>query len=124
MREIIKRRKNGFILGIFTFLILGIFTFSNELLRLVEAHNMIPYSIDWSDTNLITVDNTWSVSNELGVRGYSGADTPVTTGQDARTVLAESFALNVWANQTNPNTLVLGGAAEFEKEGLKEYARD
>ncbi|MBA4123392.1 MAG: VCBS repeat-containing protein [Acidobacteria bacterium] len=81
---------------------------------LVEAHNAIPYSINWTNTNLITTDNVWSVNAELGVRGYSGADTPVVPGTNARTVLPESLILNVKANQTNPDALVEGGVAEFE----------
>ena len=102
---ILKRRRNAFVLSIFTILIISI---------IALAHNAIPYSIDWTNTNLITTDNVWSVSNELGVRGYSGADTPVASGTDARTVLPESLILNVKANQTNPDALVEGGVAEFE----------
>ena len=114
MGKILKRRKNAFILSIFTFVIISVFTLSDELLLLVEAHNLIPYSIDWTDTNLITVDNNWSVSDDLGARGYSGSDTPVTPGQDARTFLTESLVVDVDANETNPDTLVEGGVAEFE----------
>ncbi|MDQ3711817.1 MAG: hypothetical protein M3388_06320 [Acidobacteriota bacterium] len=66
---------------------------------LVEAHVALPYSIDWTNTNLITTDNVWIESAELSVRGYSGADIPVAPGTDARTVLAESLILNVKANQ-------------------------
>ena len=114
MMKNLMKRKNAFILSIFTFLFIGIFSFTNELMLLVEAHNSIPYSIDWTNTNLITVDNTWSVSIELGVRGYSGADTPIVPGTDARTFLTESLILDVDANETNPDTLVEGGVAEFE----------
>jgi len=104
MKTLLKR-KNAFILSLFLILIVSIITL---------AHNPIPYSIDWTNTNLITTDNVWSVSGELGVRGYSGADTPVVPGTDARTVLPESLILNVKANQTNPDALVEGGVAEFE----------
>ena len=71
------------------------------------AHNPLPYSIDWTNPNLITTDNTWSVSNALGVRGYSGSDIAAGPGTDARTVLGESAVLNVKANQTNPNDSVI-----------------
>ena len=114
MRTTFKKRKNAAVLSIFTFLMICVFTFSNNLTVLVKAHNSIPYSIDWTNTNLIVTDNTWSVSAELGVRGYAGADTPVVPGADARTVLAESLILDVDANETDPNTLVEGGVAEFE----------
>ncbi len=105
MKKNLRKRKYISVLTIATILIITTIAF---------AHTAVPYFLDWSNPNLITTDNVWSVSNDLRVRGYSGADTPVTTGQDARTVLAESFALNVRANQTNPNTLVPGGVAEFE----------
>lgn len=82
----LKKRKNAFILSGFTILIASVITL---------AHNAIPYSINWTNTNLITTDNVWSVSNELGVRGYSGADTPVAPRAEARTALAESLILDV-----------------------------
>ncbi len=113
MKTFIKR-KNAFILSILTILTISIFSFSDRLMLLVEAHSTLPYSINWSNTNLITTDNVWTESQELGVRGYSGADIAVAPGTDARTVLAESLSLNVKANQTNPDTLIEGGVAEFE----------
>ncbi|MDQ3750371.1 MAG: hypothetical protein M3367_15360 [Acidobacteriota bacterium] len=61
------------------------------------------------------MDNVWDLSNpDLRIRGYSGADIIVAPGTDARTVLPDSAILNVKANQTNPDTLVEGGVAEFE----------
>ncbi|MDQ3042328.1 MAG: carboxypeptidase-like regulatory domain-containing protein [Acidobacteriota bacterium] len=109
------KRKNAFILSIFTIFTISIFSFSDRFMRSVEAHLSIPYSINWSNTNLITMDNVWDLSNlDLRIRGYSGADIPVAPGTDARTVLPDSTILNVKANQTNPDTLVEGGVAEFE----------
>ena len=105
MRKIVMKRRNAFILSIFAILVISLVAF---------AHNPIPYSIDWTNPNLITMDDTWSVSSALGVRGYSGSDIVAPAGTDARTILAESTMLNVRANQTNPNTLVPGGVAEFE----------
>ena len=105
MRMILKKQKYAFILSLFLILIVSI---------VALAHNPIPYSINWTNTNLITTDNVWSVNAELGVRGYSGADIPVAPGTDTRTVLPESLILNVKANQTNPDALVEGGVAEFE----------
>ncbi len=113
MKNFMKRR-NAFILSIFTIFTISIFSFSDRLMLLVEAHNLIPYSINWTNTNLITTDNVWIENAELVVRGYSGADIAAAPGTDARTVLAESLILNVKANQTNPDTLVEGGVAEFE----------
>ncbi|CAN5733289.1 hypothetical protein BH24ACI1_BH24ACI1_17240 [soil metagenome] len=86
MRMILKKQKYAFILSLFLILIVSI---------IALAHNPIPYSIDWTNTNLITTDNIWSVSGELGVRGYSGADTPVAPRAEARIALAESLILDV-----------------------------
>ena len=105
MKEIFKKRRNAFISSIFAILSITV---------VALAHNPIPYSIDWTNPNLIFADNVWQVSSALGVRGYSGSDIAVAAGTDARTVLGESTVLNVRANQTNPNTLVEGGVAEFE----------
>jgi len=88
MKTLIKR-KNAFILSIFTILTISIFSFSDRLMLLIEAHNPIPYSINWTNPNLILTDNVWEVSAELGVRGYSGADITAAPGTDARTVLVE-----------------------------------
>ncbi len=115
MMKTFMKRRNTFILSIFTIFTISIFSFSDRFMRSVEAHLSIPYSIDWSNTNLITMDNVWDLSNpDLRIRGYSGADINVTPGTDARTVLPDSAILNVKANQTNPDALVEGGVAEFE----------
>jgi len=60
MKTFMKRR-NAFILSIFTIFTISIFSFSDRFMRLVEAHLSIPYSIDWSNTNLITMDNVWDL---------------------------------------------------------------
>ncbi len=115
MMKILMKRKNAFILSIFTILTISIFSFSDRFMLLVEAHLSIPYSIDWTNTNLITTDNVWDLNNtELRIRGYSGADITAAPGTDARTILPDSAILNVKANQTNPDALVEGGVAEFE----------
>src|SRR6266481_4541694 len=83
--------------------------------RLLDAAaQSLPFRQDWTDTSLITLDNTWSgVPGILGFRGDSltlGVDT------DPQTILADgaSTPVSVIADQTNPNTLTTGGVAEFE----------
>ncbi len=68
MKTLMKRR-NAFVLSIFTIFTISIFSFSDRLMLLVEAHSALPYSINWTNTNLITTDNVWTESEELGVRG-------------------------------------------------------
>ena len=73
----------------------------------------LTFSQNWSDTGLITTDDTWS--GVPGVEGRRGDDLTTATGTDPQTVLADgaSTPLDVNANQTNPNTFATGGVAEF-----------
>src|SRR6188768_4243567 len=82
----------------------------------VSANNTpqtIPFSQNWTDIALITVDDTWT--GVPGIIGYRGDDLTVATGTDPRTLLADGSAtpVDVIANQTNPDTLATGGVAEF-----------
>ncbi|HEV7502680.1 MAG TPA: hypothetical protein VGQ33_21835, partial [Vicinamibacteria bacterium] len=74
----------------------------------------LPFSQNWSNTGLITVDNNWGAVP--GIIGYRGDDLTTATGTDPRTILVEGTGtpVNVIANQGNPNTLATGGVAEFD----------
>jgi len=69
-----------------------------------------PFSQNWTDTGLISVDDNWdNVPSIVGFRGDG------LTGIDPQTILAEGTGVvDVNANQTNPNTFTTGGVAEFE----------
>lgn len=74
----------------------------------------LPFSQNWSNADLITANNVWT--GVPGIEGYNGADSATTAaGTDPQTVLVvpPNNALNVSANQTNPNTNTAGGLAEF-----------
>ncbi len=79
-----------------------------------QTAQTLPYSQDWSDTSMITMDNDWS--GVPGVVGYRGDDLTTTIGLDAQTLLLDGSAtpVNVLANKTTPGTLTNGGIAEFE----------
>lgn len=68
---------------------------------------------DWSDTNQITANDDWSgVPGIVGYLGDINAASP--TGVDPRTLTAPALgAVDVVANQANPNTNTSGGVAEF-----------
>lgn len=68
---------------------------------------------DWSNTGLITGNDSWTnVPSIQGFLGDTNAGSP--TAVDPRTLTdANSGAIDVIANQTNPNTLTNGGVAEF-----------
>ncbi|MDP1828951.1 MAG: hypothetical protein Q8L48_37160 [Archangium sp.] len=73
----------------------------------------LPFSQDWSNAGLITVNDDWS--GVPGIIGYRGDALVSSTGTDPQLIVADGTAtpLNVSANQANPNTLTTGGLAEF-----------
>jgi endonuclease G len=74
----------------------------------------IPFNQDWSNVELITVDDNWS--SVPGIIGYRGDDLTTATGTDPQTILVDGSGtpIDVNANQTNPDTFVSGGVTEFE----------
>ncbi|MEO8042770.1 MAG: VCBS repeat-containing protein [Acidobacteriota bacterium] len=83
----------------------------------VSANNSpqtLPFSQNWT-TNAITTNDDWSpVPGIVGFLGDYTAASP--TAVDPRTLLDPfaSVAVDVIANQTNPDTLANGGVAEFD----------
>ncbi|MGY1458332.1 Calx-beta domain-containing protein [Luteimonas sp. A534] len=78
-----------------------------------DTPQILPFAQDWTDTTLISANNTWS--NVPGIVGYNGAGLAGGTGVDPQTILAPdaSGTVNVIANQVN-TTITNGGVAEFE----------
>ena len=50
----------------------------------------LPFSQNWTNTSLITVNNDWSAVP--GIVGYRGDDLVTATGVDPRTILADGSA--------------------------------
>ena len=73
----------------------------------------IPFSQNWTNPNLITVNDDWSAVP--GIIGYRGDNLTATTGVDPQTVLVDGIAtpVNVNANATDPASLS-GGIYEFD----------
>ena len=73
----------------------------------------VPFAQDWSDINLITVDDTWS--GVPGIIGYRGDGLTGVAGTDPRTILADGSGtpVDVNANIANPNTFGTGGVIEY-----------
>ncbi|HZG08887.1 MAG TPA: Calx-beta domain-containing protein [Allosphingosinicella sp.] len=71
------------------------------------------FSQDWSNIGLITANNNWSgVPNIIGYLGDIDSGSP--TGVDPRALTGANLGqVQVFANQTNPNTNTSGGVAEF-----------
>ena len=68
---------------------------------------------NWSNSALVTTNDDWSAVPSI--QGYLGdVDAGSPTGVDPRTITAAALgAVDVIANQANPNTLATGGVAEF-----------
>ena len=97
----------------------GTFFFTESGITLVSATNTpqsLPFSQNWSTTTLITANDDWS--GVPGIVGYLGdIAATTTTNVDPRTLLLDYSsvsAVDVIANQTNPDTLTNGGVAEFD----------
>lgn len=74
----------------------------------------VPFTQNWSNTGLITADDDWN--SVPGIIGYRGDELTGSTGTDPQTILADGSAtpIDVVANQTNPDTFISGGVAEFD----------
>lgn len=112
-------RRIRFFLCLLALIAAGTFQFAGIGIEIANANNTpqpLPFTQDWSNTNLITTNDDWS--NVPGIIGYLGDISAMsTTNVDPRTLLADYSsvsAVDVIANQTNPDTLTNGGVAEFE----------
>ncbi len=77
------------------------------------TYQSLPYSQNWANTGLITVNDDWS--GLPGVIGYRGDALTSANDVDPQSVLGQESPLvvDVNANQTNPNTFATGGVTEF-----------
>jgi hypothetical protein len=73
-----------------------------------------PLTQNWTNTGLITTNDDWS--GVPSINGYTGDVSPNNTNDaDPRTLLTDlSAAIDVNANQANPNTFNTGGVTEFD----------
>ena len=83
------------------------------LVRADQTAQTIPFSQNWTNTGLITANDTWS--GVAGIEGYLGQDMTAATGTDPQTLLGVSASgtdLDVIANLT-VTTATNGGVGEF-----------
>jgi len=78
------------------------FGLKSFIVRADNAAQTLPFSQNWTNTALITTNDTWT--GVPGIIGYRGDALVSGTGVNPQTVLTESTVVNVIANQTNPNT--------------------
>src|SRR5690606_33000504 len=78
-----------------------------------DTPQLLPFAQDWTDTSLISANNTWT--NVPGIVGYSGAGLAGGTAVDPQTILAPDApgTVNVLANQA-ATTINNDRLAEFE----------
>lgn len=82
---------------------------------LAQTAQTLPFSQDWSNIGLITMDDDWSgVPGIIGYRGDDPASSP--TNVDPQTILMDlsTTPVDVNANRDNPDTFSSGGVTEFE----------
>ena len=83
----------------------------------VSANNTpqtLPFSQNWTNVGLITVDDDWSAVP--GIIGYRGDDLSTVIGADLQTVVANGSAtpVDVNANRSDPDVFATGGVTEFD----------
>lgn len=117
--------KCGVLLAVIALLAVGLGFLPDT--RVVRADNTYfaltpgtPFSQDWSNPALITIDNNWSTVPSIS--GFIGSVSPdLPAGTDPQTVLDGSslgfITQNVNADETNPDTFGTGGVAEFDTIG-------
>jgi hypothetical protein len=93
--------------------LLAFFAFTPALLK-AQTPQALPFSQNWSNINLITVNDVWS--GVPGIIGFRGDDLVAVTGVDPQTVLGPDNpgVVDVNANQNNPNNNSAGGVTEFD----------
>lgn len=74
----------------------------------------LPYSQDWTNTGMVTVDGDWS--GVPGCQGFNGNLLTTLTGTDPQTILADGTTtpISLYANKLDPTTFFSGGVAEYE----------
>lgn len=73
-----------------------------------------PLTQDWTNPALIQMDDDWT--GVPGIIGYRGDGLIVTPAVDPQTVTSPGnlTPVDVWANQSSPGSLQVGGLAEFD----------
>ncbi|MFN0174692.1 MAG: T9SS type A sorting domain-containing protein [Saprospiraceae bacterium] len=82
-----------------------------------QAPQPLPFSQNWSNAALITVDDMWG--GVPGIQGRRGDGITAGTGIDPQTLLAadDPGVVDVNANRADPNTFATGGTTEFDGIG-------
>jgi hypothetical protein len=78
------------------------------------VYQTIPFSQNWTNTGLITLDDDWS--GVPGILGFRGDNLTGAIGTDPQTLVADDSpgVLDINANKPDPLTFFTGGCTEFE----------
>ncbi|HEX4931832.1 MAG TPA: hypothetical protein VFV33_01555, partial [Gemmatimonadaceae bacterium] len=78
------------------------------------TYQTLPFSQDWTNLGLITVDDDWSAVP--GIIGFRGDNITASTGVDPQTLLADDApgVVDINANKPDPTLFFTGGCTEFE----------
>ncbi|MEZ4884543.1 MAG: IPTL-CTERM sorting domain-containing protein [Chitinophagales bacterium] len=90
------------------------FTFCLFFVLKVNAQEALPFSQDWTNPALITMDDNWS--GVAGIIGYRGDGLTGSTGTDPQTILVDGTAtpVDIIANQGSTTGIATGGNIELD----------
>ncbi len=114
MKNNISKWEKFTILCLTAFMALGLINFVKTVVEANNAPQPLPFSQNWSNVNLITVDDDWSMVP--GIVGFRGDDIVVVTDTDLRTIVADGSGtpVDVNANRSDPDVFNTGGVVEFD----------
>lgn len=97
-----------------TFLFAQGILFSFPAIQANGTAQTIPFTQNWANTGLITVDDNWD--NVPGIIGYRGDDLETQIGADPQLILGDGSAtpVDVNANNPDPTAATSGGVYEFD----------
>ena len=94
--------------------LIGVFLLSIVSVLPVAANSTVqplPFSQTWTNTGQITLSDNWS--GVPGIVGYRG-DGLASPGIDPQQVTIASDVVDINANETDPDTYIVGGVTEFD----------
>jgi endonuclease G len=101
------------LVAVLCFISLSTFEGSVRIARADGVAQVLPFTQNWSNTDLINMEDNWS--GVPGIIGYRGDSLTSATGADPQTILADGSATPVDVNiNQNPDTFITGGVSEFE----------
>ncbi len=103
MKKNISKWEKFAILSLTAFMALGLIGFVKTVVEANNTPQTLPFSQNWTNINLITVDDDWSAVP--GIVGFRGDDIVTAVDTDLRTIVADGSGtpVDVNANRSDPD---------------------